>query len=156
LTLSHSFFQNCVLSQPLDQVEAHSQSFCTSIFLAIVIFSLLSFPGILVVSKVEPTGLRGSLNDSRAAKSISLHHPAHPRRPRGSQSGREKRRDVSFQVSARAPGYQLSQNYFQKYKRMPAPDQAQKMLCIIVPNHNGYCLAPLAQFIHQACACKGN
>lgn len=30
--------------------------------LAIVIFSLLSFPGILVVSKVEPTGLGGSLN----------------------------------------------------------------------------------------------
>ena len=30
--------------------------------LAIEIFSLLSFPGILVVSKVEPTGLGGSLN----------------------------------------------------------------------------------------------
>ena len=30
--------------------------------LAIVIFSLLSFPGILVVSKVEPTGPGGSLN----------------------------------------------------------------------------------------------
>lgn len=30
--------------------------------LAIVVFSLLSFLGILVVSKVEPTGLEGSLN----------------------------------------------------------------------------------------------
>ena len=32
------------------------------IFVAVVMFSLLSFPGILVVSKVEPTGLGGSLN----------------------------------------------------------------------------------------------
>ena len=34
----------------------------------------------------------------------------------------------------RAPGYRISPNYFQKFKRMPAPDWAQKMLCIIVPN----------------------
>lgn len=32
------------------------------IFLAVVISSLLSFPGILVIFKVEPTGLGGSLN----------------------------------------------------------------------------------------------
>ena len=60
----------------------------------------------------------------------------HPRRPMGSQSGREKGRDESFQLSTgeRAPGYRLSPNYFQKFKRMPAPEWAQKMLCIIVPN----------------------
>ena len=34
----------------------------------------------------------------------------------------------------RAPGYRLLPNYFQKFERMPAPDWAQKMLCIIVPN----------------------
>ena len=34
----------------------------------------------------------------------------------------------------RAPGYLLSSNYFQKFKRMPAPDCVQKMLCIILPN----------------------
>ena len=34
----------------------------------------------------------------------------------------------------RAPGYRLSPSYFQNFKRMPAPDWAQKMLCIIVPN----------------------
>ena len=34
----------------------------------------------------------------------------------------------------RAPGYWLSQNYFQKFKRVLAPDWAQKMLGIIVPN----------------------
>ena len=33
-----------------------------------------------------------------------------------------------------APGYRLSPGYFQKFKRMPAPDWTQKMLCIIVPN----------------------
>ena len=34
----------------------------------------------------------------------------------------------------RAPGYRLSPNYFQTFKLMPAPDWAQKMICIIVPN----------------------
>ena len=34
----------------------------------------------------------------------------------------------------KAPGYRLLPNYFQKLTRMPAPDWAQKMLCIIVPN----------------------
>ena len=31
----------------------------------------------------------------------------------------------------RAPGYRLSPNYFQKFKLMPPPDWAQKMLCIV-------------------------
>ena len=34
----------------------------------------------------------------------------------------------------KAPGYRLSPSYFEKFKRMPAPDWAQKMLCIIVPS----------------------
>ena len=34
----------------------------------------------------------------------------------------------------RAPGYQLSPNYFQEFRQMPAPDWSQKMLCTIVPN----------------------
>ena len=55
-------------------------------------------------------------------------------RPRDGQSGREKRRDESFQTRAKAaPGSRLSPNYVQKFKRMLAPDWAQKMLCI-VPN----------------------
>ena len=33
-----------------------------------------------------------------------------------------------------APGDRLSRNYFRKFKRMPSPDWAQKMLCIMVPN----------------------
>ena len=34
----------------------------------------------------------------------------------------------------RAPGYRFSPSYFQTFKRMPAPNWAPKMLCIIVPN----------------------
>ena len=39
-----------------------------------------------------------------------------------------------FITGERAPGYRLSPDHFQKFKRVPAPDWAQKMLCIIVPN----------------------
>ena len=48
-------------------------------------------------------------------------------------SGEKAERKFSS-TGERAPGYRLSPNYFQKFKRMPAPDWAQKMLCIIVPN----------------------
>ena len=48
-------------------------------------------------------------------------------------SGEKARRKFST-VDERAPGYRLSQNYFQKFKRTPAPNWAQKLLCIIVPN----------------------
>ena len=44
-------------------------------------------------------------------------------------------------MGKRAPGYRLSSNYFQKFKRMPAPDWAQKMLCIIVPNQRTHLLS---------------
>ena len=37
-------------------------------------------------------------------------------------------------TSGRAPGYRHSPDHFQTVKRMVAPDWAQKMLCIIVPN----------------------
>ena len=73
-------------------------------------------------------------------------------------------------MGKRATGYRLSLNYFQKFKRMPPPDWAQEMPCIIVPNrrtvspefffrefvHEGYCLAKLAWFVHHTCACKEN
>ena len=48
-------------------------------------------------------------------------------------SGEKARRKFSS-TDERAPGYRLSPSYFQKFKRMPAPDWAQKMLCIIAPN----------------------
>ena len=51
-----------------------------------------------------------------------------------SVGSREKARPKFSSTDERAPGYRLSPNYFQKFKRIPAPDWAQKMLCIIVPN----------------------
>ena len=53
----------------------------------------------------------------------------------GKSVGSGERTERKFSsTSKRAPGYRLSPSYFQKFKRMPAPEWAQKMLCIIVPN----------------------
>ena len=49
------------------------------------------------------------------------------------EPGEKARRKFST-TGGRAPGYRLSQDHFQTVKRMLAPDWAQKMLCIIVPN----------------------
>ena len=49
----------------------------------------------------------------------------------------------------RAPGYRLSPNYFQKFKRMPAPDWAQKMLSIIVPNRRTVSPEFFREFVHD-------
>ena len=49
------------------------------------------------------------------------------------ESGEKAVRKFSI-TGKRAPGYLFSPNYFQKFNRMPSPDWAQKMLCIIVPN----------------------
>ena len=63
----------------------------------------------------------------------------------------EKARRKFSSAGGRAPGYRLSQDHFQTVKRMLAPDWAQKMLCIIVPNrrtvHDGYYLATVARFV---------
>ena len=41
----------------------------------------------------------------------------------------------------RSPGYRLSPDHFRKFKWMPSPDWAQKMLCIIVPNQRTHLLS---------------
>ena len=43
----------------------------------------------------------------------------------------ERARRKFSSTGERAPGYRLSPSCFQKFKRMSAPDWAQKMLCII-------------------------
>ena len=50
-----------------------------------------------------------------------------------SRAGEKARRKFSS-TGGKAPGYRLSPDHFQTVKRMLAPDWAQKMLCIIVPN----------------------
>ena len=70
---------------------------------------------------------------------------AHPRRPRGypgvTQGSGEKARRKYSSAGGRAPGYQgrpagyrLLPDHSQTVEWMLAPDWAQKMLCIIVPN----------------------
>ena len=94
----------------------------------------------------------------------------HPRRPRGSQSGWEKRQDESFQVRAKEPLGTDSHRTISKnssgFRLLVGLKKCFVLLCPIgeqfLPNsfreflHDGYCLATLARFVHQACACKGN
>ena len=73
--------------------------------------------------------------------------------------------------SSMSEGDRLSSNYFQTFKRTPAPDWVQKCSLLLCPIgeqfllssfrefvHDGYCLATLvlALFVHQACVCKEN
>ena len=74
----------------------------------------------------------------------------HPRRPQGESvgTGEKAGRKVSS-MGGRAPGYRLSPDHFQKFKRMPAPDWAQKMLCMIVPNRKTHLLSSFLVFVHE-------
>ena len=93
----------------------------------------------------------------------------HPQRPRGSQSGREKRRDASFQVRAKEPLGTDSHRTVSKTSsgcRLLIGHKKCLLFCSIgeqfLPSclrefvHAGYCLATLARFVRQACASKGN
>ena len=94
----------------------------------------------------------------------------HPRRPRGSQSGREKRRDESFQVRAEEPLGTDSHRTISKNssgcRLLIGHKKSFVLLCPIGEQflrssfrefvHDGYCLATLARFVHQACVYKGN
>ena len=95
---------------------------------------------------------------------------SHPRRPRGSQSGREKRRDESFQVWAKEPlGTNSHRTISKNSCRCRLLIGHKKCFVLLYPIgeqfllssfrefvHDGYCLATLARFVHQACASKGN
>ena len=98
------------------------------------------------------------------------HRSGHPRRPRGSQAGREKRGDESFQVRANEPLGTDSHRTISKsssgYRLLIGHKKCFVLLCPIGEQfllssfrefvHDGYCLATLARFVHQACTCKGN
>ena len=81
----------------------------------------------------------------------------HPRRPRGSQSGRENWGGTKLSsTSERALGYRLPPNYFQKFKEMPVPDWAQKMLCIIVLNRRTVSLFKSRFSVKKKSVCGDN
>ena len=48
----------------------------------------------------------------------------------------------------RAPGYRLSPNYVQKFKRMPAPDWAQKCF-VLCPIGEEFLLSSFREFVHD-------
>ena len=95
---------------------------------------------------------------------------SHPRRPRGSQSGQEKNRDESFKVRAKEPLGTDSHRTISKnssgcrfligHKKCSVslcPIGEQFLLsCFREFVHDGYCLATLVRFVHQACAWKEN
>ena len=97
-------------------------------------------------------------------------HNSHPRRPRGSQSGREKRRDESFQVRAKEPLGTDSHRTISKNssgcRLLIGHKKCFVLLCPIGEQfllssfrefvHDSYCLATLARFVHQACASQGD
>ena len=65
--------------------------------------------------------------------SLVVRSPSSETQEQSVGSGEKAERKFSSK-GGRAPWYRLSPDQFQKFKQMPAPDWAQKMLCIIVPN----------------------
>ena len=47
-------------------------------------------------------------------------------------------------TGGRAPGYQVSPDHFQTASRIPAPDWAEKIPCIILPNRRAATLESLS------------
>ena len=94
----------------------------------------------------------------------------HPRRPVGSQSGREKRRDECFQVRAKEPlrtdSHRAISKNSSRCRLLIGHKKCFVLLCPIGEQfllssfrefvHDGYCLTTTARFVHQACACKEN
>ena len=94
----------------------------------------------------------------------------HPRRPRGSQSCREKGCDESFQVRTKEPLGTDSHRTISKnssgYWLLIGHKKCFVLLCPIGEQfflssfrefvHDGYSLATLSRFVHQAFASKGN
>ena len=92
----------------------------------------------------------------------------HPRRPRGSQSGREKRRDESFLVRAKEPlgtdSHRTISKNLNGCRLLIGHKKTFVLLCLISEQHllssfrvfvhDGYCLAILVWFVHQGCACN--
>ena len=90
--------------------------------------------------------------------------PAHPRRPRGSQSGREKWRDESFQARAEEPlgtdSHRAISRRSSEYWLLTGHKKCFVLLCPIGEQlllsffrefvHDCYYFAPVARFVHQA------
>ena len=54
-------------------------------------------------------------------------------------------------TGGRTPGYQVSPDHFQTALRIPAPDWAEKIPCIILPNGRAATLESLSCVLHGDC-----
>ena len=104
------------------------------------------------------------------AKTVNIVGMPHPRRPRGSQSGWEKRREESFQVRTKELlGTDSHRTFSKNSSSCQLPIGHKKCFVLLCPIgeqfllssfrelvREGYCLTTLARCVHQACACKGN
>ena len=65
-----------------------------------------------------------------------------------SRVGRKGRTKV-FKYGWKSPWVPTLTGPFKRFKRMPAPDWAQKMLCIIVPNRRTHLLSSFRVLVHD-------
>ena len=93
-----------------------------------------------------------------------MQRKSHPRRPGGSQSGREKRRDATFQAQAEEPlGTDSHRTISKQLSECWLLIGHKKCFVLLIPIgeqfllssfrefvHDGYYLATVAQFVHQA------
>ena len=93
-----------------------------------------------------------------------MQRKSHPRRPGGSQSGREKRRDATFQARAEEPqGTDSHRTIFKQLSECWLLIGHKKCFVLLSPIgeqfllssfrefvHDGYYLATVARFVHQA------
>ena len=78
----------------------------------------------------------------------------HPRRPRGGQSGREKRKRARRKFSStggKAPGYRISPDHFQTVKRMLAPAWAQNCFVSLSRLGERHLLSSFRECVHDGC-----
>ena len=91
---------------------------------------LVTLPLVSPLNKLVKWSLR---NERRNSIQMTGHHPSSETQGQSVGPGEKARRKISS-TGGKAPGYRLSPDHFQTVKRILAPDWAQEMRCIIVPN----------------------
>ena len=103
---------------------------------------LISLCGYRLLRILRRNFLTNTLTESQLSLSYSS---THPRRLRGSHSGTgEIARRKFSRTGEEAPGYRVLLDHFHTASRMPAPDWAKKILCIIAPNRRTTTLKSLS------------
>ena len=90
---------------------------------------------------------------SRWLKSLTVSYLAHLRRPRGSQSDREKRRDESLQVQAKEPlGTDSHRTISKNSSRCRLLIGHKKCFLLLCPIEEKNLLSSFREFVHDATA----